>query len=117
MGRDPGASVIVGDMGGYLSTYIYGGADSMSEMPVLGYHKIRGLAAPLRMMFFYKQKAFVNKAYAEDLKTAWFAGDKPGLAKKKQPDQPAISHRRGDDRNAVQLNSRLLGGEAGNRHT
>jgi len=69
-------------MGGYLSTYYYGSTDAISEMPVLGYHKIRGLAAPLRMMFYFKQKSFVNKAYAEDLKTAWFAGDKPTLKEK-----------------------------------
>ena len=47
--------------------------------PTLGYWKIRGLAAAPRMMFFYKSKPFVNKAYGEDAATAWFGGDKAAL--------------------------------------
>ena len=59
-----------------------GGASSMSSCPTLGYHKIRGLAAAPRMMFFYKGQKFINKAYAGDFKETWFGGDKPALQKK-----------------------------------
>ncbi|KAH8049766.1 glutathione transferase [Aureococcus anophagefferens] len=38
------------------------------DLPVLGYHKIRGLAAPLRMMFYYKKASFINTAYGADMK-------------------------------------------------
>lgn len=52
------------------------------EPPTLGYHKIRGLAAPLRMMFYYKQQAFKNVAYGEDMGEKWFAGEKEVLRPK-----------------------------------
>ena len=37
-----------------------------SALPTLGYWKIRGLAAPLRMMFHYKKAEFKEVAYGED---------------------------------------------------
>ena len=52
---------------------------SFAEPPTLGYHKIRGLAAPLRMMFYYKKCAFINKGYGADMKETWFGKDKPEL--------------------------------------
>ena len=45
----------------------------------LGYWKIRGLCAPLRMMCFYKGQPFVNKAYGDDAQTAWFGTEKKRL--------------------------------------
>ena len=53
-----------------------------SEPLTLGYWKIRGLAAALRMQLFYKSTSFKNVAYGEDAKDAWFAKEKPELAKK-----------------------------------
>jgi glutathione S-transferase len=47
-----------------------------------GYHKIRGLAAPLRMMFYYKEQSFTDVAYGSDMATTWFSRDKPDLLKK-----------------------------------
>jgi len=47
--------------------------------PTIGYHKIRGLAAGLRMMCYYKKQNFVNVAYGADMKEKWFGGAKPGL--------------------------------------
>lgn len=52
----------------------------MSDFTV-GYHKIRGLGAPLRMMLYYKAHPFKNVAYGADFKETWFGGAKPGLAK------------------------------------
>jgi glutathione S-transferase len=52
------------------------------DSPTVGYHKIRGLAAPLRMMMYYKQQNFTNVGYASDMMEAWFAKDKPALATK-----------------------------------
>ena len=49
---------------------------------VLGYHKIRGLAAPLRMMFYYKGEPFTHVGYGEDMKETWFGKDKPELLKR-----------------------------------
>jgi len=48
----------------------------------IGYHKIRGLAAPLRMMCYYKAQPYTEVAYASDLKEEWFGKDKPALATK-----------------------------------
>jgi len=45
----------------------------------LGYHKIRGLGAPCRMLLCFSGEPFYNKAYAGDLKEEWFAKDKPAL--------------------------------------
>merc|ERR1711998_210708 len=50
------------------------------QPPTLGYWKIRGLAAALRMMFAYKGQKYINKAYGEDFKETWFGGDKKKLA-------------------------------------
>ena len=47
----------------------------------IGYWKIRGLAAPLRMMCCYAGQPFVNKAYGDDAKTAWFGSEKKRLKK------------------------------------
>jgi len=48
----------------------------------IGYHKIRGLGAPLRMMCFYESQSFTNVAYGDDMKEAWFGKTKPELVKK-----------------------------------
>lgn len=48
----------------------------------IGYHKIRGLGAPLRMMCFYKSQPFTNVAYGADMKDSWFGGAKGDLVKK-----------------------------------
>lgn len=48
----------------------------------LGYHKIRGLAAPARMMFHYKKRSFEDVCYGEDMMDVWFKVEKPELAKK-----------------------------------
>jgi glutathione S-transferase len=45
----------------------------------LGYWKIRGLCAPLRMMCFYAGEPFTNKAYGEDAKDEWFGKEKNRL--------------------------------------
>tara|TARA_B100000795_G_scaffold267204_1_gene251591 strand:- start:1081 stop:1527 length:447 start_codon:yes stop_codon:yes gene_type:complete len=45
----------------------------------IGYWKIRGLAAPLRMMCFYKGQPFVSKAYGDDANKAWFGSEKKRL--------------------------------------
>ena len=47
----------------------------------IGYWKIRGLAAPLRMMCCYAGQPFVNKAYGDDAKAAWFGSEKKRLKK------------------------------------
>jgi len=52
---------------------------TMTDCPVLGYHKIRGLAGPPRMMFFYKGQKFKNKTYGDDLMEAWHGGEKSVL--------------------------------------
>eukprot|EP00962_Isochrysis_galbana_P036726 scaffold12734_cov101-Isochrysis_galbana.AAC.3 len=49
---------------------------------VLGYWKIRGLAAAQRMMFYYAGQKFTDRAYGEDAREKYFGGDKPELAKK-----------------------------------
>jgi len=54
----------------------------MGDEITLGYHKIRGLAAPLRMMLVYKATPFKNVAYGADMKETWFGADKPELVKK-----------------------------------
>ena len=48
------------------------GASATMSCPVLGYWKIRGLAAAPRMMFYYKGQKFTNKAFGEDAPTTWF---------------------------------------------
>ena len=52
---------------------------TMTEPCTLGYHKIRGLGAPCRMLLCFSGEPFYNKAYAGDLKEEWFAKDKPAL--------------------------------------
>merc|ERR1711865_873684 len=47
-----------------------------------GYHGIRGLAAPLRMMMYYKEKTFTNVSYGSDMGEAWFKNKKPELVQK-----------------------------------
>jgi glutathione S-transferase len=49
---------------------------------VVGYHQIRGLGAPLRMMFFYKNQKFTNATYGSDMKEVWFGKKKPELLTK-----------------------------------
>jgi len=49
----------------------------------LGYHKIRGLGAPARMMFHYKKQEYTDVAYGADMNETWFGGDKKELAQKK----------------------------------
>jgi len=53
-----------------------------SDPIIVGYHKIRGLAGPLRMMCYYKNQTFVNEAYGADMKEKWFGERKPELLKK-----------------------------------
>jgi glutathione S-transferase len=53
----------------------------MAEME-FGYWKIRGLAAAIKMMLYYKQQTFKQVAYGEDADAEWFAKDKPELKKK-----------------------------------
>jgi len=48
----------------------------------IGYHKIRGLAAPLRMLCYYKSTPFTNVAYGVDMNESWFGAAKPELATK-----------------------------------
>jgi len=52
------------------------------DNPTVGYHKIRGLGAPLRMMCYYKGQKFKDVAYGADMKEKWFGGEKPGLMEK-----------------------------------
>jgi glutathione S-transferase len=52
------------------------------DLPTLGYWKIRGLAAAVRMMYYYKAAPFKEVAYGEDAAETWFGGDKPVLAAK-----------------------------------
>jgi len=47
----------------------------------IGYHKIRGLGAPLRMMCYYKEEPFTNWACASDMKETWNEGLKTELIK------------------------------------
>lgn len=51
------------------------------DCPTLGYHKIRGLGAHLRMMFYYKGQKFSNVAYGADMMETWHAGKKTELVK------------------------------------
>jgi len=53
----------------------------MSDL-TLGYHKIRGLGAPLRMMLYYKQTPFTDVGYGADMKEAWFGSAKEELRPK-----------------------------------
>lgn len=52
------------------------------ENPTVGYHQIRGLGAPVRMMMYYKSEPFTNVGYGADMKETWFGADKPELLKK-----------------------------------
>jgi len=54
-------------------------ATPLGENPTIGYHAIRGLGAPLRMMMFYKEKTFTNAAYGSDMQAKWFGEKKPEL--------------------------------------
>merc|ERR1711871_484229 len=47
---------------------------------ILGYHKIRGLAAPCRMVCHYGQLPHLGENYGDDMKETWFGGKKPELA-------------------------------------
>jgi glutathione S-transferase len=49
------------------------------EPPVIGYHRIRGLGAPLRMICCFKGQPYVNAIYGADMKESWFAGKKEEL--------------------------------------
>jgi len=53
----------------------------MAELTV-GYHKIRGLGAPIRMMCYYTNTNFTHVAYASDFQDTWFGKDKVELIKK-----------------------------------
>eukprot|EP00928_Gymnodinium_smaydae_P062349 TRINITY_DN46234_c0_g1_i1.p1 TRINITY_DN46234_c0_g1~~TRINITY_DN46234_c0_g1_i1.p1 ORF type:complete len:268 (-),score=54.91 TRINITY_DN46234_c0_g1_i1:116-865(-) len=48
----------------------------------IGYHRIRGLGAPLRMMCYYKSCPFENAVYGADMQDTWFKGKKPELLAK-----------------------------------
>jgi len=54
-------------------------ATPLGENPIVGYHAIRGLGAPLRMMMYYKEKTFTNVGYGNDMKEKWFGEKKPEL--------------------------------------
>ena len=77
-----GAAVVLGGCAGYYLAKRAASPLCETGSLTIGYWKIRGLAAPLRMMCHYKRQAFVNKAYATD-KEKWFAEDKPKLVKDK----------------------------------
>lgn len=47
----------------------------------IGYHKIRGLAAPLRMMCYYTGTSFKHVYYGNDMKDTWHSGAKLELSK------------------------------------
>merc|ERR1719326_225612 len=55
---------------------------STMDNPTIGYHAIRGLGAPLRMMCFYKGQKFTNAAYGNDMAEKWHQGKKLDLVKK-----------------------------------
>jgi len=57
-------------------------SDRVSGELTIGYWKIRGLAAALRMMCYYAEQRFKNVGYGEDGKEKWFGGAKPGLQEK-----------------------------------
>lgn len=57
-------------------------AEAEESVPTLGYHRIRGLAGGLRMMFTYKKQSYTNVAYGADCGETWFGKDKPALAAK-----------------------------------
>jgi glutathione S-transferase len=48
----------------------------------VGYHLIRGLGAPLRMMCYYESAPFKNVAYGADFKEEWFGKAKEELKEK-----------------------------------
>ena len=76
------AGAIIGGVAGVAGTMLYKREKTgFSEPPVLGYHKIRGLAAPCRMMFFFKKQPFKNFASGDDAKKTWFGERKPSLMK------------------------------------
>lgn len=47
---------------------------------VIGYHRIRGLGAPLRMLAHFRQADHQIIAYGEDMKEKWFGEGKPEVA-------------------------------------
>jgi len=57
-------------------------AQGLGINPTIGYHAIRGLAAPLRMMMFYKERTFTNASYGADVQDTWFGKKKPELLPK-----------------------------------
>lgn len=57
-------------------------ATTLGENPIVGYHCIRGLGAPLRMMMFYKEKTFTNVGFGNDMNEKWFGEKKPELIKR-----------------------------------
>ena len=78
----------------------------MAEME-LGYWKIRGLAAAIRMMLYYKQQTFKEVAYSsEDADAEWFGKDKPELKKKNS--MINLPYLIDDDEVITQSNSILL---------
>merc|ERR1711934_741292 len=50
--------------------------------PTIGYHKIRGLGAPCRMLAFYAKQPHKLVSYGDDMKEKWFGADKPKLLEK-----------------------------------
>eukprot|EP00746_Dinoflagellata_sp_MGD_P010997 gnl/MRDRNA2_/MRDRNA2_122913_c0_seq1.p1 gnl/MRDRNA2_/MRDRNA2_122913_c0~~gnl/MRDRNA2_/MRDRNA2_122913_c0_seq1.p1 ORF type:complete len:248 (-),score=46.14 gnl/MRDRNA2_/MRDRNA2_122913_c0_seq1:248-991(-) len=48
---------------------------------IIGYHKIRGLVAPLRMMCAYKEQKYTYVGYGDDYGDTWFGAKKPELFK------------------------------------
>ena len=68
---------------GYVLTKLFDSPEQQGKVKggtlTIGYWKIRGLGAPLRMMCCYAGQPFVNKAYGDDAKTAWFGSEKKRL--------------------------------------
>jgi glutathione S-transferase len=72
-----GVAAAVGAGAGYLiATYK---KEKTSGTITIGYWKIRGLAAGLRMMCYYKKQPFMDQAYGDDAAEEWFGKNKPAL--------------------------------------
>jgi len=65
----------------WIASGAQGAATGSATVPTLHYWKIRGLAAALRMMLYYKQQPYKEVGYGEDGGTEWFGKDKPALQK------------------------------------
>lgn len=81
----PVAAAAVGAAVGYILATkkpSLSSATSPGQILTLGYWKIRGLCAPLRMMMYYAGVPFISKSYGEDAKTEWFGKAKEDVKKR-----------------------------------